>query len=147
MGLHYLGGGNNEGEMVWVSIIWAGGKIIDGKWFGSPLFGRGGNNGEENGLGLYYLGGDGKIMDGKWFGSPLFTWAGGGEAIMIILGCENDGNEMVWASIAWVIAITTGTITTITVTISITITRLVLAAAKIMETKWFGPPLFGREGK
>ena len=66
-------------------------------------------------------------------------------------GRENNAEEMVWASIIWAITITTSTITTITITItitvSITITRLVLAGVKIMETKWFGPPLFGRGGK
>ena len=33
-----FGRGNNAEEMVWASIIWAGGKIMDGKCFGSPLF-------------------------------------------------------------------------------------------------------------
>ena len=43
LGLHYLGGGENDREeMVWASIIWAGWQIMQRKWFGPPLFGRGG---------------------------------------------------------------------------------------------------------
>ena len=87
--------------------------------------------------GLHYLGGV-KIMDGKWFRPPLFEpghnaeemvwasiiWAGGagGGGDYYYLRVENNGSEMVRASIIW-------------------------AGRKIMETKWFGPPLFGRGGK
>ena len=57
--------------MVWASIIWAGGKILERKWFGPPLFGRGGNN-ERKMVWASIIWVGGKIMDGKWFGSPLF---------------------------------------------------------------------------
>ena len=54
----------------------------------------------------------------------------------------------IWAFIIWSITITILIIATTTTTaISTTITRLVLAGGKIMETKWCGPPLCGREGK
>ena len=34
--------------------------------------------------------------------------------MIIVLGCENNGNEMVWASIIWAITMTTSTSTIIT---------------------------------
>ena len=38
--LTFQGVEDNGKEMVWASIIWAGRKIMERKWFGSPLFGR-----------------------------------------------------------------------------------------------------------
>ena len=92
MGLQYLGGAeNNVEEMVWASIIWAGGKMMERKWFGPPLFGRGGNNGEEM-VWASIIWAGGRIMERKWFGPPLFgrggkQWRGNGLGLHDFFAC------------------------------------------------------------
>ena len=99
--------------MVWASIMWAGGKIMERKWFGPSLFGRG-NNAEEMvwasviwaitittstiitttitfsiNITRRVLAGGEEIVDGNGLG---LHYLGGG---------ENNGEKVVWASIIW----------------------------------------------
>ena len=79
--------------MVWESIVWAAGKIMERKWFGPPLFARGGgNNGWKTVWASIIWAGE-KIMDGKWFGSPLFLRVRPASDASVLLQLLLDQND------------------------------------------------------